>query len=405
MRGENRLIIAAAGSGKTTFLVEKACEKNDARILIVTYTIENADEIRRALVKEKGYTPSHIDVQTWFSFLIQHCVKPYQHHFASELHEFDIFGMLQVNEQSAFDYKFKKGGKEIPVYFKETDTERHFFSRQRRIFSDKISKFAVGGGNSIRQETAYKAIRERFRSLVIGRLSRIYTHIFVDEVQDLAGYDLEFLKMLFESEVNVVLVGDPRQVTYLTHLEPVHKRYRSGKIADFIRDNCKKCFPVENIDETTLAYSHRNNREICIFSSRLYANFPPSQPCSCEGCRAKEPGLLEGVFAVSRSDRKEFLSRHKASVQLRDKVTVSCLDEFPALNFGVSKGRSFDSVLIYPTEYFKKWLKNPNITLPESSRAKFYVAVTRAKHSVGIVCDENFACDGLRTYGTSPVDK
>lgn len=330
-------------------------------------------------------------------------MKPFQYQFDSELHEFDISGMLQVNQQSAIEYTVFRNGRESPKYFEEAKTTRHFFSERRRIFSDKISKFAVGGGNSIRGKTAYTDIRERFRSLVICRLSRIYTHIFVDEVQDLAGYDLELLKILFESSMKVLLVGDPRQVTYLTHLEPVHKQYRCGKIADFIRDQCKKCF-LGDIDETTLAHSHRNNSEICIFSSKLYPNFLPSKPCSCEVCRTKEPGALEGVFVVDWSDRKEFLLRHETSVQLRDKVTVSCLDEFPALNFGVSKGRSFDSVFIYPTENFKKWLKNPNITLPESSRAKFYVAVTRAKHSVGIVCDKAFKCDGLRTFGVPQAD-
>lgn len=31
--------------------------------------------------------------------------------------------------------------------------------------------------------------------LIINRLSRIYSHIFIDEVQDLAGYDLELIKL------------------------------------------------------------------------------------------------------------------------------------------------------------------------------------------------------------------
>lgn len=44
---KNRLIIAAAGSGKTTFLVEEALQKpkNDS-VLITTYTEANEAEIR-----------------------------------------------------------------------------------------------------------------------------------------------------------------------------------------------------------------------------------------------------------------------------------------------------------------------------------------------------------------------
>ena len=44
-------------------------------------------------------------------------------------------------------------------------------------------------------------------------------YIFIDEVQDLAGSDLELIKLLFKTNSNTTLVGDPRQVTYLTHNE------------------------------------------------------------------------------------------------------------------------------------------------------------------------------------------
>ena len=35
----------------------------------------------------------------------------------------------------------------------------------------------------------------------------------------------------------------------------------------------------------------------------------------------------------------------------------------------------------------KKWIKNPSVTLNESTKAKFYVALTRARYSVAIVAD------------------
>lgn len=42
----NRLIIAAAGSGKTTYLVKHAMQQLDS-VLITTYTIANELEIRK----------------------------------------------------------------------------------------------------------------------------------------------------------------------------------------------------------------------------------------------------------------------------------------------------------------------------------------------------------------------
>ena len=41
--------------------------------------------------------------------------------------------------------------------------------------------------------------------------------MFVDEMQDLAGYDLALLEKLFGSALPVTAVGDPRQGTYSTN--------------------------------------------------------------------------------------------------------------------------------------------------------------------------------------------
>jgi DNA helicase-2/ATP-dependent DNA helicase PcrA len=70
------------------------------------------------------------------------------------------------------------------------------------------------------------------------------------------------------------------------------------------------------------------------------------------------------------------------------------------MNFGESKGLSFDGVLIYPTKPFCNWLKNHLSELAPTSRSKFYVAITRARYSVGIVYDFNGETniDGVSKY-------
>ena len=81
---KNKLIIAAAGSGKTAFLVEKAKKIKDENVLITTYTEANEAEIRN---KFKGWTPKNITIITWFSFLLKHGVRPYQSVMNDDLHE------------------------------------------------------------------------------------------------------------------------------------------------------------------------------------------------------------------------------------------------------------------------------------------------------------------------------
>jgi DNA helicase-2/ATP-dependent DNA helicase PcrA len=67
------------------------------------------------------------------------------------------------------------------------------------------------------------------------------------------------------------------------------------------------------------------------------------------------------------------------------------------MNFGLAKGLTFDRVIIYPTDSIVDWIKGGD-DLKDTTRAKFYVALTRSRYSSFIVCDylnkENFI-DGI----------
>lgn len=112
----NKLIIAAAGAGKTTHLVNEALRITSDKVLITTFTESNEQEIKKKFFEQKGCIPSNVVVQTWFSFLIQQGVKPYQ----SFLYEDRVTGLLLVNKKSGLKYYYK--GK--PVYYKEDDGKR-----------------------------------------------------------------------------------------------------------------------------------------------------------------------------------------------------------------------------------------------------------------------------------------
>lgn len=338
----NKLIIAAAGSGKTTYLIKKALELKDSRVLITTYTEANEAEIRKKI----KILPANITVQTWFSFLLQHGVKPYQGHIVN----FDIKGMHLVSGQSA-------------QYIKEDDIEKHYFDKHHYIYSDKISKLllkcnSASGGK------------------VLDRLSRIYSHIFIDEVQDLAGYDLEFLKLLFNSKINMMLVGDPRQGTYSTSNVAKNKKFKKSEITHFFED---ESIDIKK-DDNLLIINYRSIPSICDFSNLL---FPQHSPTSSGNTETTDH---DGIFIVRPHDADAYVKQYRA-MQLRDSRRKVVDNEYPIFNFGESKGLSFDRILIYPTEPIIKWLKNSTSNLAPTSRSKLYVAITRARYSVAFVYD------------------
>jgi len=75
-------------------------------------------------------------------------------------------------------------------------------------------------------------------------------------------------------------------------------------------------------------------------------------------------------------------------------------EKYSVNNFGTVKGLTFKRVLIYPTDIFIKWIKNNNTDLPPTSRAKYYVALTRAEYSVAIVYDydDSSSIEGIEQY-------
>ncbi|SHM59279.1 UvrD-helicase domain-containing protein [Chryseobacterium polytrichastri] len=369
----NKLIVSVAGSGKTTYLVRQALNIVSEAVLITTYTEANEKEIRKKFYEINGSIPANITIQTWFSFLLQHGARPYQ----GNLFGGNIRGMLLVNEASGINYRNSKG---IAVPFtEEKNFIKHYFAVSGRIYSDKLSKFVF-------------RCNEKSNGMVIQRLAKIFGHLLIDEVQDLAGNDLELLRLFFKTTIKITLVGDPRQVTYLTHNEKKNRQYKEGKIKQFIVDKCKKDCVV---DEVTLRHSHRNNKEICDFSSKLYPDLEPSMPCDCAECR-NAANDHSGIFLVRKSQILEYCSKYSPTI-LRYQLAIE-----PEWNFGNCKGLGFDRVLIYPTEPIIQYLKDGLLTKMVKNKssgktkeknafdiAKLYVALTRARYSVAIVYDYN----------------
>lgn len=358
---KNSVYLASAGSGKTTLLVRKACEVPSTEyVLMLTYTDSNEQEIRNKFYKENdGIIPKNVFIMTWFSFLLRHLIKPYQDYVTDD--DFDIKGLVFPNNDVNVKNKQQKFRR-----IRKTNWKQYYFTKNQRILSEKISELAF-------------ECNDKSKDLPIERLTNIFDNIYIDEVQDLAGYDLELIRLFFLSKSKVVLAGDPRQTIYLTNHNAKNPNYREGKILDYLND-CKQLKNKYSIDTNTLNHSWRCCKEICNYASMLSPNFPQMntnldyQEHNC------------GVFLVKQSDCMSFVEQNENVMQLRwSKTNKKVIGNKGCKNFGDSKGQTFDSVLIYPTKEMAEWIENHNTQLKTETRNKFYVAVTRAKYIVGIV--------------------
>lgn len=345
-----KLYIAAAGSGKTRKIIEDSINAHK-KILILTYTITNEQQIISRIKNKVSVIPNNITVSTWFSFLLKDGIRPYQ---GSRFKE-RIEGIIFVNGQNN-------------TYVKKTSNK--YFAKDNRVYTDKLSECVVD-------------LNDKCNGKVFERISGMYDCIYVDEVQDMVGYDLEILKCLIALRIEVIMVGDPRQCTYSTHSSKKYKKYSCGKIDEFLKNECRKL--DVRIDETTLNCTYRNNDIICKFANSLY----PERTSTNFVHRAEDES--DGVMIIDKADVEKYLQKFNA-MQLRENKRTSVNNKYQYYNFGESKGLEFQRVLIYPTQPMWDWIINNDTSLKEQSKARLYVAVTRAANSVVIVRKDARPC-------------
>ncbi|HVY77596.1 MAG TPA: UvrD-helicase domain-containing protein [Solirubrobacterales bacterium] len=338
---KNLAIIAAAGSRKTETVIERALEDPGKRTLITTYTQENLAQIARRIEARVRVIPSHLTVMTWFSFLINHAIRPYQ---CSVLGEIDFIRGL--------NFKGKHG-----MYVQKSDPEKYFLDSNRDIYRNGVSDFAC-------------LANENSGGSVVGRLEQLFDQIFIDEVQDLVGFDLDLLDLLLKSRIAITIVGDPRQHTLSTNTSSKNKKYQGKGFLDWLKKRSDIC------DCEIRSTSDRCNSRICELASSIFPEFEPLESIG-------EPVHgQDGIHLISVAELPAYVKAYRPTI-LRWNRNANT-QGLEAINIGVSKGSTYERVLIFPTKPMRNFLTDGNAS-KLSAPEKLYVAVTRARHSVGFV--------------------
>lgn len=331
--------MACAGSRKTTHLVDRALALGDKRVLITTYTNENVEQITAYFVEKAGAVPAHVTIQPWFSFILREGIRPYQ------------ADVTKAGRVRTVDFVSKQ------PWAKKENFEAYFLTKGNDVYGDHAAEFAY--------EADVKS-----GGLVVKRLEAMYTHLFIDEVQDLAGYDLDLVERLFQSKLAVIAVGDPRQATFRTNKSNKNSRFHGAHIGEWLK---KKGFPVEHWTDC-----YRCHQSICDFANGLYPKWP----------KAKSVGVADtghdGIHRIKKAEAAAYVETHGAVVLRYWSKTKT--PGLKAHNMGAVKGRTFARVLVFPTGPMLKYLESGNLE-EAGDVAKFYVAVTRARHSVAFVID------------------
>jgi DNA helicase-2/ATP-dependent DNA helicase PcrA len=341
MPSKNRVLLSAAGSGKTSAIVQESLSAPDKRIAIVTYTRENFAELQNSFRKAAGRIPENVSIYTWYQFLLQELAWPYQ----NALHRKRISGLFFVSGKST---------NRAP----RSDVGAYYFTKDNQILSDRASDFVI-------------RCNEATEGWVMQRLRDRFHRVYIDEVQDLAGYDLDVLEAVARTEqIDLLLYGDARQGTFSTNFNDRNRQYRGAAVANLFeqweRDGL--------CDIEHRNWSYRCNQAICTFADALYPHMPQTLS------KNHDVTGHDGVFTVRPADVAKYVQSYSPTV-LRYSVATDCHGH-EAVNFGACKGRTYDRVLIFPNGKLTAYLRTG---AGLDAVAKYYVAVTRARYSLAFV--------------------
>lgn len=342
---KNTIKISAAGSGKTYDIchdalnvVSNGCKK----VLIVTYTNRGENAVETEIRKQnKGVLHPQIAIKTWYRFLLSDAIKPYQRY---------ITGGGSYNVLKGIDYSQTFGS----INFQRKGTRARYLTKAGNVISNQASELAC-------------FLDEKSDGKIINRLSEIYSNIYFDEVQDLAGYDIELLKLLLDSDISITCCGDNKQATFSTHNAKKNKNQTGKNIWQFFGS-------LENVEIEKNLASRRFNQDICCFANRI---FPIGDPITTI---MDEKTEHDGVFLISEDDVEAYNQQYHPQVLRYDAKTV--IEKYHTVNFGACKGETFDRVLIFPNGPLTNFvMKGTVLNSPE----KYYVGVTRPRYSIALV--------------------
>lgn len=326
---DKELVLATAGSGKTTEIINRLNKEN--KILLITYTDANYDILKNKVIEKFKEIPNNIKIYTYFSFLYSVCFAPLKRNW-------DIRGLdfRDINNK----------------YLKKENIEYYLNKRNRKMYHRRLASFC----------------NEHLKNEIKNRLEKYFDIIYVDEVQDFAGHDFNFLLNILEANVKFFMVGDYYQHTY-----------------DSSQDGNVNINLYKNYDKYINMFKHKN---IAINIDLL----KKSKRCSATVCKFIKNKIGINIESDKKNETivKEIDTNEEILKIIENKKIVKLFynnhikyNIENTNNWGNSKGETYKDVcVILNDNTYKMYKKNMLNKLPQQTKNKLYVACSRTKNNL-----------------------
>lgn len=333
---DKKVVFAVAGSGKTKLIIDQLDTYKNS--YIVTYTTSNHRNLQDRIVSKFGYFPTNIKLYTYFSFIYSFCYKPFCH---------------DIEKTKGINYKTQ------PSQFLKKETRGHYIDKGDRLFSSRISKFLID----------FEIMGD-----IIERLNKYADNIFIDEIQDFASNDFNFILKLAKADLKLLYVGDFYQHTFDTSRDGSTRKNLHTDYLSYQKEFEKGSIAV---DTSSLLKSWRCNKTICDYiSTKLKIQIESNRTDSGIIKYLTDPQEIKGVFEDNLII-KLFYQMH---------YNYDCYSK----NWGDCKGEDhyYNVCVVLNNTTFEKYLSDDMHNLTSSTKNKLYVAITRTKNNLYFVSEK-----------------
>lgn len=334
---DKRVVLAVAGAGKTTYIIDQL--KEDSRALLVTYTDNNTRGLKNKVIKKFGCIPEGIKILSYFKFLYSCCFKPL----------------------CGYELKAKGVNFEAPLLMRGSKNQnQYYFDTGKRIYSNRLALYLM---------------HHNKMQAVIGRLERYFEHIFIDEVQDFSSYDFDFLCQLINGAYSLKMVGDFYQKTFATSRDGNKGSSLFSDYNNYTEELIKNGF---DLDVLTLLKSHRCPPEICDFiADNLDIHIESHKTISGNIEFIDSDEDIDALFKNDSVVKLFYQSSNKYPGNTDNWGNVKGLDDFEDV-----------CVVLNPTT-LRAYKNNTLSNLALTTKNKFYVACTRTKRNLYFIDEAN----------------
>ncbi|QLG40554.1 hypothetical protein HW560_22265 [Paenibacillus sp. E222] len=356
------IMLAVAGSGKTYYIANEL--DPTLNNLVITYTKQNVENLKRELILKYGSIPSKTQVLTFSSFVYRWLLKP----FEPVLEIGDKVGLISEGVEIFQEPEpLRKLGSYNPKYVRQNN-HKHYILK-KKYYSSRMSSLFLSQSPLVLK-------------MILQRLQFFCNHIYFDELQDFMGDDFKLLvKLIKTPNLQLFAVGDFNQhsvsksdFTATKPFQKTNKRYLF--IEEYKQLFGKKVF----IDEFSLINSRRVPKEICsVIKKKL-------------GIRIESISEVSGFFKL--------LLEHSEIVGVLNDPTVVKLfynnsqiyNISPAINWSYSKGDTYEKCCIILTktfdDLFDEHFSYNNLSPMQVNT--LYVAMTRSTHELYFIREKDF---------------